>query len=108
MLDEGVNIPQIQKAFILASTTVERQWIQRRGRLLRKCSETHKTHSEIHDFIALPPQLDHVDEEVRTLIRSELSRIREFARLARNPGRADGPLGLIDRLVKTISLKRTR
>lgn len=34
VLDEGVNIPQIQKAFILASTTVERQWIQRRGRLL--------------------------------------------------------------------------
>ena len=31
VLDEGVNIPQIQKAFILASTTVERQWVQRRG-----------------------------------------------------------------------------
>ena len=31
VLDEGVNIPQICKAFILASTTVERQWVQRRG-----------------------------------------------------------------------------
>ena len=39
---KGVNIPQIQKAFILASTTVERQWIQRRGRLLRKCDEIGK------------------------------------------------------------------
>ena len=37
VLDEGVNIPQICKAFILASTTVERQWVQRRGRLLRTC-----------------------------------------------------------------------
>ena len=42
VLDEGVNIPQIEKAFILASTTVERQWVQRRGRLLRTCRETGK------------------------------------------------------------------
>src|SRR5262249_12826627 len=55
VLDEGVNIPQICKAFILASTTVERQWIQRRGRLLRTCKAINKTHSTIHDFIALPP-----------------------------------------------------
>ena len=46
VLDEGVNIPQVRKAFILASTTVERQWVQRRGRLLRKCDEIGKTHSE--------------------------------------------------------------
>ena len=39
VLDEGVNIPEIEKAFILASTTVERQWIQRRGRLLRTCQQ---------------------------------------------------------------------
>ena len=48
VLDEGVNIPQIRKAFILASTTVERQWVQRRGRLLRTCSQIGKTHSIIH------------------------------------------------------------
>ena len=64
VLDEGVNIPQIQKAFILASTTVERQWIQRRGRLLRTCRETGKTHSEIHDFIALPLDRDNINNEL--------------------------------------------
>ena len=53
VLDEGVNIPQIQKAFILASTTVERQWVQRRGRLLRRSSDTGKTHSEIHDLYCI-------------------------------------------------------
>ncbi len=99
VLDEGVNIPQIQKAYILASTTVERQWVQRRGRLLRTCREIGKTHSEIHDFIAMPPDLDKIDDEARTLIRSELLRVQEFASLARNAGRPDGPLAVIHKLV---------
>ena len=100
VLDEGVNIPQIQKAYILASTTVERQWVQRRGRLLRKCSEIGKTHSVVHDFVALPPDLADVDPDARSLVRSELVRIQEFARLARNAGKSDGPLPVIDELVR--------
>ena len=104
VLDEGINIPQIEKAFILASTTVERQWVQRRGRLLRTCSETGKTHSEIHDFMALPPDIDNIDDSARSLIRAELDRVQEFASLAMNAGRPDGPLNLIDQLVKTIYL----
>ena len=104
VLDEGVNIPQIEKAFILASTTVERQWVQRRGRLLRTCRETGKTHSEIHDFIALPPDLDNIDDTARALIESELKRIQAFARLAMNAGKNDGPLNLIDQLVRAIYL----
>ena len=100
VLDEGVNIPQIQKAFILASTTVERQWVQRRGRLLRICKETGKTHAEVHDFIAIPPDLQKSDEDAKKLIESELRRVREFANLARNAGRPDGPLPVIDELVR--------
>ena len=102
VLDEGVNIPEIEKAFILASTTVERQWVQRRGRLLRTCSRTGKTHSEIHDFIALPPDLDNIDTRARALIESELKRIQAFANLSKNFGRPDGPLRHIDQLVKTL------
>ena len=102
VLDEGVNIPEIQKAFILASTTVERQWVQRRGRLLRTCREIGKTHSEIHDFIALPPDSEIIDDEARTLVRTELLRVQEFASLARNAGRADGPLEIIDKLVNMV------
>ena len=90
VLDEGVNIPEIQKAFILASTTVERQWVQRRGRLLRTCREIGKTHSEIHDFVALPADLEIIDDEARSLVRTELLRVQEFASLARNAGRIDG------------------
>lgn len=105
VLDEGVNIPQICKAFILASTTVERQWIQRRGRLLRTCSAIGKTHSVIHDLLALPPGMeDGLDPDARALVRSELRRAQEFARLARNAGRPDGPLAMIDRMVHAVYL----
>ena len=100
VLDEGVNIPQICKAFILASTTVERQWVQRRGRLLRTCSAIGKTHSIIHDLLALPPGMkDGLDPDARALVRSELRRAQEFARLARNAGRPDGPLVMLDKMV---------
>lgn len=104
VLDEGVNIPQIEKAYILASTTVERQWVQRRGRLLRTCSEIGKTHSEIHDFISVPPNLEEIDDEARTLVQSELLRVQAFASSARNAGREDGPLETIHRLVKAAFL----
>lgn len=100
VLDEGVNIPQICKAFILASTTVERQWVQRRGRLLRTCSAIGKMHSVIHDLLALPPGMEEgPDPDARALVQSELRRAQEFARLARNAGRPDGPLAMIDAMV---------
>ena len=104
VLDEGVNIPQIQKAFILASTTVERQWVQRRGRLLRRCDEIDKTHSEIHDFIALPANLGDLDRDSRRLVESELKRVQEFARLARNAGMPGGPLEVIKTLIEAAFL----
>lgn len=97
VLDEGINIPQVQEAFILASTTVERQWVQRRGRLLRKCDEIGKTHSVIHDFVVVPP--DASDSDAKSVAVSELRRVRQFASLARNAGRPDGPLHVIDLLM---------
>lgn len=100
VLDEGVNIPQIYKAYILASTTVERQWVQRRGRLLRTCSAIGKIHSVIHDLLALPPNMEEgLDDDARALVRSELRRAKEFAQLSRNAGRPDGPLAMINRMV---------
>ena len=99
VLDEGVNIPQISNAYILASTTVERQWVQRRGRLLRTCSATDKTHSVIHDLLALPSGMeDGLDDDAKSLVQSELRRAQEFARLARNAGRPDGPLNVLTKL----------
>ena len=57
-LDEGVNIPGIRTAFILASTTNPKEYIQRRGRVLRKAK--NKDIAEIYDFITLPRPLDEV------------------------------------------------
>ncbi|MCS1408243.1 MAG: hypothetical protein M2R45_01416 [Verrucomicrobia subdivision 3 bacterium] len=100
VLDEGVNIPQICKAYILASTTVERQWVQRRGRLLRACKPIGKTHSVIHDLLALPPGMEEgLDPDARSLVLSELRRVQEFAKLARNAGQPDGSLAMINKMV---------
>ncbi len=95
VLDEGVNIPEITAAYILASTTVERQWIQRRGRLLRKCSAIKKEYSIIHDFLVLPPEAELIDQDARTIIKSELKRILEFAKLASNAASSNGALEVI-------------
>ena len=96
VLDEGVNIPQIKLAFILASTTVKRQWVQRRGRLLRTCNAIGKTHAVIHDFVVLPSgtsssTVEGFDSNARRLVRSELERVWEFARLSRNGPFKGGP-----------------
>ncbi|SFO36203.1 Superfamily II DNA or RNA helicase [Eubacterium pyruvativorans] len=88
-LDEGVNIPGIRTAFILASTTNPKEYIQRRGRVLRKAP--NKPFAEIYDFVTLPRPLDSVsgltiDQANRdiTLVKNELARIKEFGRLAMN------------------------
>ena len=105
VLDEGVNIPQVCKAYILASTTVERQWVQRRGRLLRRCPSIGKSGSIVHDLLALPPHLEEgLDADAKTLVRAELLRAQEFARLARNSGRADGALAVIGQLADAVYL----
>ena len=100
VLDEGVNIPQISMAYILASTTVERQWVQRRGRLLRRSTATNKTISIIHDFIVLPPSS--ADSNSDSLIKSELLRVEQFASLAANANHKGGPISLIHELRKRL------
>ena len=102
VLDEGVNIPQIKLAYLLASTTVRRQWVQRRGRLLRTCRAIGKTHADIHDLVVVPPlaaaDAPQLDRDARNLVRSELGRVWEFARLSRNGPAPDGPYGAVERL----------
>ncbi len=88
-LDEGVNIPGIRTAFILASTTNPKEYIQRRGRVLRKAE--NKPFAEIYDFVTLPRELDSVSglttEQTQrdlSLVKNELARIKEFGRLSMN------------------------
>lgn len=93
-LDEGVNIPSIKKAFILASSTNPKEYIQRRGRVLRRAKG--KEYAEIFDFITLPRPLEEVqfcsEEELScdlSLVRKEFLRMIDFAETARNPFEID-------------------
>ena len=103
VLDEGVDIPEVSKAFILASTTVERQWVQRRGRVLRKCPRINKQFSIIHDFLVVPGNSGYstsVDPDALKIIKNELTRIMEFAKLSRNATSSDGALGTIRPIIE--------
>lgn len=92
-LDEGVNIPSIKTAFILASSTNPKEYIQRRGRVLRKAP--NKPFAKIYDFITLPTPLDYVngDSEVARLdlglVKREIVRMKEFGEISKNPSEAD-------------------
>ncbi len=90
-LDEGVNIPNIRTAFIMSSSRNPKEFIQRRGRLLRKAYGKDK--AVIYDFVILPRELPRIRgcdfESDRSIVMGEMSRVYEFGRLALNPIEAD-------------------
>ncbi|MDE0225830.1 MAG: DEAD/DEAH box helicase family protein [Gammaproteobacteria bacterium] len=89
LLDEGVDIPATREAFIVASSSVEREWIQRRGRVLRQHPD--KPFAIVHDFVALPPAGRAATEiSLRPIIDAELNRAYAFARHAGNPTGSTG------------------
>ena len=99
VLDEGVDIPSIREAFIVASSTVEREWVQRRGRVLR--IHQGKPWAIVHDFLALPP-VRHLKRDgtrsVKRIIRTELERTHAFARHAQNVAGEHGVGSDLERL----------
>jgi superfamily II DNA or RNA helicase len=74
-LDEGVDIPEINRALILASSTNPREYIQRRGRVLR--SRDDKYSADIYDVLVL-------DANGMLLSPGEAERAIEFAEEAQN------------------------
>lgn len=106
-LDEGVDVPGTRTAYFLASSSNPREFIQRRGRILRRAPG--KEYSVIHDLIAVPPtawsasQSDETFSAERSIIRKELQRFKEFAGPALNKYQAideiwaiAGRYGLLD------------
>ncbi|MGE5484649.1 MAG: DNA phosphorothioation system restriction enzyme [Ignavibacteriales bacterium] len=89
-LDEGIDIPSIRTAFILASSTNPRQFIQRRGRVLRP--HPGKKVAEVYDFIVVPPDNAGEWSVERSLLQREIRRYVEFADLAVNSGEARGAI----------------
>ena len=102
-LDEGVNIPKICTAFILSSSRNPKQFIQRRGRLLRRSEGKDK--AVIFDFVTLPRDLRDVVpgdyDSDRTIILGELARIHEFGQLANNRDESEA---LMDQIMSAYNI----
>ena len=77
-LDEGVDIPRISHALVLASSTTRRQFIQRRGRVLRLHGSKHR--AVIHDLVVDTSGFK--DPENVSFMRTELARALEFVQSA--------------------------
>lgn len=93
-LDEGINIPNIKTAFILASSTNPKEYIQRRGRVLRKYPGKDK--AVIFDFITLPIGINEIGKYPQEIIKStsglalrEIERMKDFAEISENPWDVD-------------------
>jgi superfamily II DNA or RNA helicase len=84
-LDEGVDVPAARFGYILASSGNPREFIQRRGRLLRPSPD--KEFAEVYDFIVVPPYGELLGDDVsewRAIFAREIRRIEELATDALN------------------------
>ena len=85
MLDEGVDVPRAEIGIFCSSTGNPRQFIQRRGRLLRK--HKHKAFATIYDMVVTPTQKGNRNllfNMERSLVKKELQRVGYFASLSMN------------------------
>ena len=87
-LDEGVDIPRAEHAIFCSSTGNPRQFIQRRGRILRKHPD--KYNAVIHDLVVIPDlTISHQGDETygveKKMVKTELERVMYFASLSMNP-----------------------
>lgn len=88
-LDEGVDVPSTRVAYFLASTSNPREFVQRRGRILR--NSPGKTLAEIHDFIILPSNSD--ERMFKVIASKEIPRFAEFSSAAINKYEAHSKIG---------------
>jgi superfamily II DNA or RNA helicase len=75
-LDEGVDIPSATHALVIASSRNEREFIQRRGRILRQAPD--KTIATLHDILVLPDAVQRSDSSW-PLVVGEIARASQFA-----------------------------
>jgi len=96
-LDEGVDVPRSEMAIFCASTGNPRQFIQRRGRVLR-CHPDKKI-AILHDLVVIP-EIGSSCESFKMeqlLLRNELIRVKDFSMLSENPSYSQIELGPIMR-----------
>lgn len=83
-LDEGVDVPRAELAVFCASTGNPRQFVQRRGRILRKHPD--KQFAYIHDLVVVP-KVDYNSKSYdmeRSMLKKEIERVNNFALLSEN------------------------
>ena len=83
-LDEGVDVPSTRNAILMCSSGNPKEYIQRRGRVLRRFPGKEK--AIIYDFMAVPNILDaRLNPEIeQKIFNSQLKRLSEFAKDAKN------------------------
>jgi superfamily II DNA or RNA helicase len=88
-LDEGVDVPPTRVAYFLASSGNPREFVQRRGRVLRRSEG--KKNATLYDLVSIPP-MEFIEMgrhsphygSVRAAVRREYRRVKDFAELAEN------------------------
>lgn len=90
-LDEGVDVQDTRVAYFLASTSNQREFVQRRGRILRRAQG--KQYAQVNDYVVMPP-VDYAGKYAETLVRHELPRVYELNNNSMNKYGARGVLTL--------------
>ena len=103
ILDQGIDIPPLKTAILLSSTGNKKQFIQRRGRILRK--HKNKTFANIYDLTVLPKKEDYLAEGdlLLPIFRAELTRQMEFGYLSINNSYFDNDL---NQILKTYNITK--
>jgi len=102
VLDEGIDVPGIERAIILSSSGNPIEYVQRRGRILRRSEG--KEFATVYDILIFPwktiPQ--EISKSELSLLRKEMKRIDEFVNSSKNP------LGVMNKIVKYKTLLNIR
>ena len=83
-LDEGIDVPACKTAYLLASAKQSREFIQRRGRVLRQAPNIGKTEAYIYDFVVVIPKTSITQTFGKDIQKAEFARVYEFRRYSNN------------------------
>ena len=100
VLDEGFDVPMCDEAYFTASSSSERQWVQRRGRILRKSD--NKEIAVVHDFVITKTSST---SDFRDLINREMARVNAFFKSCTNQDQIEDQIKVIK---KTYSIEEQK
>jgi superfamily II DNA or RNA helicase len=89
-LDEGVDVPSTRQAILMANSRNPKEFVQRRGRVLRQHPESGKEKAIIYDMLVVPTMKpdSKLAASEKGILERELERFEEFAGTALNENKA--------------------